>query len=52
MTPRRWLAAAAILLIVAAFVTIGVVAALVAGHQLDRAHPTPTPTPSASVTAP
>ncbi|WP_344798101.1 hypothetical protein [Frondihabitans peucedani] len=42
---RRALAAAAIVLLVAAFVTVGVVAALVAGHQLDRGRPTPSPAP-------
>jgi hypothetical protein len=48
VTLRRWLAAAAIVLVVAAFVTVGVVAALVAGHQLDRAHPAPSPSPTAT----
>lgn len=52
-TLRRSLAAAAIVLLVVVFITAGVVAALIAGHQLDRGRPTPSPapTPAPSITA-
>jgi hypothetical protein len=51
MQLRRGLALSAIVLVVAAFVAIGVVAALVAGREVSRLHPTPTPSPTPGSTA-
>lgn len=50
MPVRRTLAIAAIVVIVLAFVAIGVTAALVAGRQLTKHDPTFTPSPSSTPT--
>lgn len=51
MNARRTLAASAIVVIVVAFVGVGVAAALVAGRELSKTDPVQsvTPTPSATV---